>query len=394
MNILLAWELGGNWGHVARDLPVLRQLQAEGHHVIYAVREQHLATVQSMAIGIHCVAAPSGAKPHGMPRNLAGYAAILFADGFADATILDQRLTGWMRLFAEHATDVVVSDYAPGALLATRMSAIPSVALGSGFEIPPDGGLLPSFLGSAAQDEAARRFSEGLVLFNVNRVLHRLGASALERLAQVFQGERCVFTTFAELDHWGARPDATYVGHVQDLPGSVTAIWKTTNKPRVLVYLREVAPIIDEVLQALDAIGAQVIAVLPDMDRPIRHVDAHLQVFRQPVRINDLMGTTDLVIASGAGTITTALLAGVPVLTLPINVEQRILARRVEEMGAGISGSAGTVATLTDAIHRLLNANSFQVAAQMFATKYAGFNMASAVRTVIDEIHHASSSHS
>lgn len=156
MNILLAWEMGGNWGHIARDLRVLRQLQAEGHQVTHAVREQHLATVQSMAIGIRCVAASNGAAIRRMPRNLAGYGTILFADGFVDAAMLDRRLTGWMRLFAEHATDVVVSDYAPAALLAARMYGIPSVAFGSGSEIPPDAALLPSFSADGGQDEAAQ----------------------------------------------------------------------------------------------------------------------------------------------------------------------------------------------------------------------------------------------
>ena len=393
MNILLAWELGGNWGHVSRDLPVLRRLQSEGHDVRYAVRDETIAPSLCASIGIRSVAAPGGAKPYRMPRGLASHAAILFADGFGDAAVLEQRLTGWMRLFAEHKTDVLVADYAPGALLAARVAGIPSVAVGSGFEIPPDGALLPSFSGSAAQDEAARRFSEGLVLSNVNRVLHRLGALPLERLAQVFQGRRNVFTTFAELDHCGARPDATYVGPVQDLPGGMTASWKTTTKPRVLVYLRGMGPVIDEVLHVLGGIGAEVIAVLPDM-RPIRHVRADLQLFRQPVRFDGLLETATLVIASGSGTITTALLAGVPVLLLPASAEQAMFARRVEEAGAGMALGSGTAVTVADAIRRLLHDVAFRAAAGALAAKYAGLRMESAVQTVIDEIHNVSSHHS
>ena len=393
MNILLAWELGGNWGHVSRDLPVLRRLQAEGHDVRYAVRDAAIAPSLCASIGIPCVAAPNGAAIGRMPRGLAGYGAILFADGFGDAAMLDQRLTDWMRLFAGHQTDVVVSDYAPAALLAARAAGIPSVAFGSGFEIPPDAALLPSFSGSAAQDEAVRRFSEGMVLFNVNRVLRALGTHPLERLAQVFQGERNVLTTVAELDHCGARPDATYAGPVQDLPDGITASWKTT-KPRVLVYLRGQAPNIDAVLQALSAIGAEVIAVLPDMDRPLRHAHADLQVFRKPVCFDGLLETADLVIASGSGTLTTALLSGVPALVLPSSAEQSMLARRVEEIATGLAVGSGTAATVSDAIRRLLNDAPFRTAAGIFAAKYTGLRTESAVQTVIDEIHNAASGHS
>ena len=394
MNILLAWELGGNWGHVARDLPVLRRLQAEGIDARYAARDATIATSLCASIEIPCVTAPHGAAIRRIPRGLAGYGAILFADGFGDATVLEQRLTGWMRLFAEHASDVLVGDYAPAALLAAHVACIPSVAVGSGFEIPPDGALLPSFSGSAAQNEAARRFSEDLVLFNVNRVLHRLGALPLERLAQVFQGRRNVFTTFAELDHCGARPDATYAGPVQDLPGGVTASWRTTNKPRVLVYLRGMGPVIDEVLQALGTVGAEVIAVLPDMDRPLRHAHADLRVIRQPVCFDGLLESADLVIASGSGTVTTALLSGVPALVLPSSAEQAMFAHRVEKAGAGMALGSGTAVTIADAIRRLLSDAAFRAAAGALAAKYTGLATESAVQTVIDEIHNVSSHHS
>lgn len=393
MNILLAWELGGNWGHLSRDWPVLRRLQAEGHDVLYAVREQTIAPSLCASTGIRCVAAPSGAALRRMPRGLCGYAGILFADGFGDASILAQRLTGWMGLFHEYKIDVVIGDYAPAALLAARVTGIPSVALGSGFEIPPDVALMPSFSGDGAQDEAARRFSEGLVLFNVNTVLHKLGAAPLERLAQAFQGTRNVFTTFTELDHvTGRAAGAIYAGPVQDMPGGVAASWRSTNKPRVLVYLRGMGQVIDEVLQILDGIGAEVIAVLPDIGS-IRHVHADVRVLRQPVHFDGLLDTADLVIASGSGTLTSTLLAGIPMLSLPLSAEQTMFAVRVEEMGTGMAVSAEARAGLSDAIHRLLNDAPFRAAARQFAAKYAGFSMEFAMRTVIDAINDAATSH-
>ena len=392
MNVLAAWELGGNWGHVARDLPVLQRLQAEGIDARYAARDANAAPALAASIGIPCVAAPTGAAPRRMPRGLAGYAAVLFADGFGDAMVLDQRLAGWMRLFAEHKTDVLLADYAPAALLGARVAGIPSVAMGSGFEIPPDTVELPSFLTDADRDAPARRFSEGLVLFNVNRVLRALGAPPLERLAQVFQGQRNVLTTVAELDHCGARPDATYAGPLQDLHGGVVVHWKGTTGPRVLVYLRGMGPVVDQVLQALDAIGTEVIAVLPEVGR-IPPVGTEIQVFRQPVRFDGLIETADLVIASGSGTVITASIAGVPVLVLPANAEQAMLGRRVEETSTGLAVSAWAVDGISKAIDRLLSDASFRSTARALAAKYAGLETESAVRTVIDAIRHVSSGH-
>ncbi len=393
MNVLAAWELGGNWGHVARDLPVLRRLQAEGHDVRYAARDATIAASLCASIGIPCVTAPQGAAIRRMPRGLAGYGAILFADGLNDAAMLEGRLAGWMRLFAEHRIDVLLADYAPAALLAARVAGIATVAVGSGFEIPPDAAELPSFLTDADRDAPARSFCEDLVLFNVNRVLRALGTSPLERLAQVFQGTRNVLTTVAELDHCGARPDATYAGPLQDLPGGVAANWKGTTEPRVLVYLRGTGSIVDLVLQALEKIDAEVIVVLPDVaQRP--DVRAEIQVFRQPVRFDGLIEAADLVIASGSGTLTTALLAGIPVLVLPANAEQSMFARRVEDAGAGMALGSETAVTVADAIRRLLHDATFRAAAGAFTAKYAGLRTESSVQTVIDEIHNVLSHHS
>ena len=386
MNVLVAWELGGNWGHVARDLPILRQLQAQGHDVRYVVRDATIAPSLCASTGISCMAAPNTTAIRRMPRGLAGFGAILFADGFGDAAILRERTVGWMRLFTEHKTDVLVSDYAPSALLAARISDIPSVAVGSGFEIPQDLPLLPSFLPDPTQDAGPRRFSEGLILFNINRVLRELGAAPQQRLAQVFQGTRNVLTTVSELDHCGARPNAIYVGPVQDLPDNVSLIWKTA-KPRVLVYLRGVTPDIDALLQTLSVIGTEVIAVLPDVARR-PEVRAEIQVFRQPVRFDGLLDTADLVMAAGQGTVTTALLSGVPVLMLPANAEQAMLARRVEAIGAGMAAGHGRVTP--DVIDHLLHDATYRAAASAFAVKYASLSMETSVQRVIDEIRQVS----
>ncbi|MDA8327517.1 MAG: hypothetical protein M0Z83_00930 [Betaproteobacteria bacterium] len=392
MNILLAWELGGNWGHVSRDLPVLCRLQSGGHNVLYAVRDETISSSLSASVDIQCVAAPTGAAISRMPRNLAGYAGILFADGFGDAAILRERITGWRHLFTEHQIDVVVSDYAPSVLLAARVAKIPSVAFGSGFEIAPDVALLPSFCGGGAQDESARRFSEGLIVYNVNRVMKQLGGAPLQQMAQIYQGTHCVLATFAELDHVTERPSgALYAGPVQELPGSMAASWRTTNKPRVLVYLRGMGLLIDEVLRVLGGIGAEVIAVLPDAGS-IRYVHADIRVFRQQVCFDGLLGSADLVIASGSGSITLSLLAGVPVLLCPGCTEHEMMASRVEAMGAGIAVRAGMV--VADAMHHLLHDDSFRDAAVNFAAKYAGFSQKTAIATVIDVINKASSGHS
>ena len=51
--------------------------------------------------------------------------------------VADQ-MRAWRALYAQHDIDLVVADYAPGALLAAR-GRIPAIAVGVGYTLPPAG---------------------------------------------------------------------------------------------------------------------------------------------------------------------------------------------------------------------------------------------------------------
>src|SRR5882762_2842841 len=43
--VLFAWELGGGMGHIHRLLPIARELAAQGHRVVFALRRLENAAV-------------------------------------------------------------------------------------------------------------------------------------------------------------------------------------------------------------------------------------------------------------------------------------------------------------------------------------------------------------
>jgi len=86
------------------------------------------------------------------------------------------------------------------------------------------------------------------------------------------------------------------------------------------------------------------------------------------------LASADLVIAYGSGTAATALLAGVPLLLVPQLIEQFIVGRRVEELGAGLyMREERTQHDFAGAIATLRSEASYRQSAGSFAKKYAGF---------------------
>ncbi|MDB0544335.1 UDP-glucuronosyltransferase, partial [Ralstonia solanacearum] len=91
-------------------------------------------------------------------------------------------------------------------------------------------------------------------------------------------------------------------------------------------------------LEALSETGASVLCVAPGIAQDVvtRFASPAFDIVTEPVALGTVLKQADLAIAYGTGTMSDALLAGVPLLMVPQVVEQAIAARRIEALGAGI----------------------------------------------------------
>ncbi|MCX7168728.1 MAG: UDP-glucuronosyltransferase, partial [Proteobacteria bacterium] len=141
---LFAWELGANYGHLARDLPVAERLRAAGHAVSFAVSDTRTAAELLTPRRLPFVQAPLALRPARLANPPVNYAELLLAENWGDRTSLLGRVKAWQTLIALIRPSMIVADHAPTALLAARCCGTPSIAMGSGFEIPPLVSPLPS----------------------------------------------------------------------------------------------------------------------------------------------------------------------------------------------------------------------------------------------------------
>lgn len=267
----------------------------------------------------------------------------------------------------------------PTALFAAYLAGVPAVAIGSGFEIPPDRSPLPSIRPWDNIEFSRLQQAEERVLESLNALSASFGRPKLYRVSELFRYASTLLTSFAELDHYGPRDGENYVGPLSANVTGQQENWRERGKPHIFAYLRPSVPGFELLLQALSKLKAEVIVAAPDIHRGQAEalVSDRFRLHAQPVALDGkLLQSADLAVSyAGAGTVNTCLLAGVPMLLVPQNVEQYLMSRCVETIGAGIATKQARSETeFCELLEQVLHTPAYRQQAKAFANSHAGFN--------------------
>jgi len=375
--ILFAWEMGANWGHITRDLPLARLCRDAGFEVVMAVPDLRMAASILRKEGFNLVASPSLRSLIKRTTGPINYADMLMHEGWDDADALEGAVSGWQGLIRLSKARAMVFNHAPAALMAARLEKIPVLLMGTGFELPPLRTPLPTFRPWQALPIEHFLNVENQLLSQINKVLTQQGSQALHHVADLFASAPTQLTTLPELDPFGPRADASYIGPVYTIPDTPAVSWRISGQKhaprfRVLIYLRPNIPQCELVLEALQArADIEVIGAIPGLPPEWRTRFSALRLLDHAVDLQTLLPRTDLVITYGPGTLVTALLAGVPVLMLPHMLEQYLTGLKLEQTGAGaMYTQAGAAITVDSVIRKMLEETSYLQAARKFADRY------------------------
>ena len=335
--ILYAWELGGGYGHVTSFLPLALALRTRGHEVVCAVRDLRSAQTFLGRHGFEAHQAPIWLHPPpGLPEPM-NYSEMLFEVGYLDARGLMGMVRGWRSLLTRVDPDLLLVDHAPTCLLAARAGIRARRAVfGTGFCLPPRQDPLPTFVPWRSPPLERLVENDRRLLDSANRVLDRLGGASLARMADLFDVDEDFLCTFPELDHYGRREDARYWGATFALDEGVAPEWPEGRGAKILAYLSTAYRDFDRLTKALGELPHRIVAHVPGFEPPPRSRHESIVFSARPLNMAAAIAECDLVLCHGGhGTVSLALLAGRPLVVLPIYVEQLIVARNVATLGAG-----------------------------------------------------------
>jgi UDP:flavonoid glycosyltransferase YjiC (YdhE family) len=388
-SILYAWEFGANLGHVGAFMPLARALRDEGHEVHWMVTQPAVVGDFLASEGFTWLAAPTTPETS-RPGPPLTYADILLRFGYADPRALFGLVGGWREAMRLTGTQLLLADHAPTALLAARTLAIPAMLFSNGFTAPPRRSPMPNMRPWSPLPEQTINQLDLTALFAVNTVLTRFTTAQLQQLADLFNVAEEALMTFPELDHYSDRGPAHYWGSLPSAGAGRNATWPVGSWPRLFAYLRPESPHHEAVLSALQALGHAAVIYFPNMrpDLAMRYAAPHLVFLDHPADIEQMTREADIAITYASLATTTAfLLAGKPLLMLPGHLEQFLVARRVEEMGAGrLVNPEHPPGNLCGVLTDLINNPSWRANAGAFAAKYAAFDQRAVIGNLVRRV--------
>lgn len=384
-------------GHMYPSLPIAYALRARGHAVAFVTvpEFQHLLEPAGIAyFPLDRDQAEPAAMARRERRSEEGREAAkqAFRDAFVAPMAEDMRAI--RQAGAAWRPDVIVNDYVSyGALLAAEADALPIATLNMTVMTWPGESLGPFGLGlPPARDEATRAryaalrarseayYDDILAAFNDARARvglpARPGPLALAALSPYLQ----IVQTVPELDYdrRDLPPQVHYVGPCGwDPPAPLdteTAAWigaLPDDRPLVLVaasgaFARS-AGIVAAALTGLAESPIAVLATLP-FDHPLHQsaaFPAHLRLLRFAAHSQLLAHTRLVVTHGGFGTVTKALVAGLPLVVVPYGADQPEVAQRVATAGAGLRLDPATLSpmVLRQAVATVLHDDGYRTAA-------------------------------
>jgi UDP:flavonoid glycosyltransferase YjiC (YdhE family) len=372
--LLFAWELGGGAGHVARFLPTALMLTEREFDVILAVRDLHRSITALGRYRLPLVQAPIWVRTNPALAPAVSYAELLLRFGYCSHSDLKAMVHAWLTLYDIIRPDAVVIDHGPTALIAAMVAGLRRATIGTGFLIPPRTNPIPSFRPWLDVPVARLVRSEREVLEVVNNALRGLGAETeLAALADIFEVDDEFLCTVPELDHY-PRKEGRYCGVVSDFSSGDEPHWPISGGPKIFVYLPATCPFLKQLLYELAGMRASALLYVPGLGPALAesYAGPSMRFSLKPLRMSQVLQECDLVVChAGHGTVAAALLAGRPLLVIPDQVEQFLVARNVVRIGAAKMVNPDSRPKLRRLIEGILSDPTFAQTAMRFATKYA-----------------------
>lgn len=352
--ILIAWELGANYGHISKIAEVVRAIAGRAE-ISVAVRDP--VAFRQMMPGMAVTVLPAPVARIRRPANAQdrgqSYSDDLRHVGWGSAAELSALAETWRNLIALGQPDLLVTQAAPTALLGARGLNVRTVTLGSGYDAPPRISPMPPFFFWEKHLGAIAAERERMVLKTVNEVLTEAGQEPLAAFCDLLRTEKFLIASMPETDHYGPRASfepghPPYLGQLYTVDVGQALRWRDGAEKRIIAYLRPGQHGFDAAVGALKRLDRRhdVILAAPGTTPALKEsvAGSAIRLFDGPVRLDALLPDCDLGISHASNGIAAAfLMAGVPQIGLPTHAEQVMVARAIamQKLGVGLIGGFG-----------------------------------------------------
>ena len=387
--ICFTWELGQGLGHLVRYDTLIERLVCRGDEVWFLAKDAARARAVFAGRPVNIEQIEPGSTPREYSFGaLDSYPEILNNFGFYAPDPLERQVQPWLTKFTALAPDILVVDHSPTALLANRISQIPMISSGSGFTVPLKSAPMKSLRYWELRRGERLADTERHVLEVCNVVLRRAGVATLNAMSDLLVAPCEWLLTFAELDHYGIRDGARYLGSFPSSAFGAAPQWPEHPGPKVFAYI-STPTLSREFVEALSAVGANLCLYAPDLahEETAKLVAQRTYRAGSPVNLGLAASQCQAVISNGGlNTVSAIMCAGRAQLTLPNNLERYMVGRRLELTGAGLMAPTENPGDLAAKLRAVLHDRAFSRAAERFAERYRSQTAELQVATMLADI--------
>lgn len=383
--VLFTWEFGGNHGHINRLSALASKVAANGLLPVLALSEQAFRRWRKTQWPGPVLAMPDTSIRVGTVNATASFAGIL--GNLAFHVGLVPRLRSWLGLLRSVRPISVVHDYSPTAMLASRILGVRAFQISNGFDSPPVNAAL-DLGGMKFHGQALRE--QDFIDTEIRRAEAILGSPPGGLDGLLSHAEK-ILDCLPELDPFGPRPSGLYVGPLGKPPSARRLEFPQHpgHRKRVFCYLRGV-PWATKVIDVVQEMGANVICVWPDAEKEVidRYVGPGTIVSRDLVCLDQLLPSCDLVVSYGSSTLSAnSLLAGVPQLSLPIDIEKYVIGKCLERWRlGGIAVEADSPSKLQSIVGDLLHGTEARASALRVRSQYSGDLLPKRLASIMEKL--------
>lgn len=333
--VLLTWEMGGGFGHVLPLKRLASQYMNMGCHVTVALPDLHY---RSLFLGnnINVIKAPvvrSINKP--AVDRVKSMAEILYYSGWSSYLTVGKVVKQWRKIFFQEKPDLLIADFSPAALLASR-DLIRSVSVGNSFCIPDRKPIL-SFPYTYLEDRDRKVIEacERKVLSNVNRIRRNYSIKKeLNQCGDLFYGDDTKITVHRDLDIYQRKSaSVSYYNEKSVRPENEADTFYKTGKPKVLAYIKDIAKWKNKIDKFIDSNSCEFVAFTGGNNVNGSFSKARFKIVNKSIDMPGLIGQVDTVICNGgSNVINETYLANKKLLIWPESMEQSINKRHIQSI--------------------------------------------------------------
>ena len=334
--VLLAYECVSGLGHLTRLADVARRLKRHGIESILAsfrlddadrFADSFDRVVQAPVWPMHF------AQERSIPANTGpSFATALANMGFREARYIAANQRAWGAMFDDWKPDVVIADFAPGAILAAK-GRCPSLQIGGPFSTPAlDQDLFPPFM----SDQSVDGVLEQEILSAIEIAARQLGRPVPEGLHDAVIADESLPMGFAEFDPYLhcrheplLSPDMVSPRQLQRGSGDT-----------VFAYLPEWMQHNDVLMATLCALKTPVRLFVPNLDEKLAHDlrSRNVVSVAEPFSVEEIAHSAVAFLHHGGlGACQIGLIAGAPQIALEADREKMVNGRAITSFNVGQS---------------------------------------------------------